>query len=100
MRKLFITPQARLDLLEIWHYIANDSIDAANRVGEKLDVAICDLLPFPAKGHRRADVKESRYLFWNVYSYIIAHRYDNETLTIIRVLHGSRDFRKIFRKRK
>jgi len=98
MRKLFITPQARLDLLETWLYIANDSIDAANRVGEALDVSICDLLPFPGKGHKRTDVKDSRYLFWNVYSYVIAYRYDDTTLTIVRVLHGSRDFRRIFRK--
>ncbi len=100
MRKLFIQPQARLDLLEIWLYIAQDSLDAANRVGEALDLAINALLPMPAKGHRRSDVKDSRYLFWTVYSYVIAYRYDEDTLTIVRVVHGARNFRKLFRKRR
>jgi plasmid stabilization system protein ParE len=37
MRKLLVQQRAQLDLLEIWHYIAEDSIDAANKVAEKLD---------------------------------------------------------------
>jgi plasmid stabilization system protein ParE len=37
MRKLRIQPQARVDLLEIWHHIAKDSLEQANRVGDELD---------------------------------------------------------------
>jgi len=32
MRKLLIEPRARLDMLEIWHYIAADNRDAAETV--------------------------------------------------------------------
>lgn len=63
MRKLLIRPQARLDLLEIWHYIARDNVTAANRVSERLDAEILGLLAMPGMGHRRADVKNSRYRF-------------------------------------
>jgi plasmid stabilization system protein ParE len=42
MRKLLIYPQARVDLLEIWHQIAQDSVDAANRVADRIDLAIHD----------------------------------------------------------
>ncbi len=99
MRKLLIQPQARVDLLEIWHYIASDSIRAANMVGEKLERAICELLEFPGKGHKRLDVRDPRYRFWSVYSYVIGYRYDETTLTIVRVVHGSRKFRGLFPRR-
>lgn len=96
MRKLVIRPQARIDLLEIWHYIARDSVTAANKVADKLGQAICGLVEMPGKGHRRADVKSPQYRFWSVYSYLIAYRYDQQALTIVRVIHGRRDFRKLF----
>lgn len=99
MRKLLIQPQARLDLLEIWHYIARDNVTAADRVGERLDAEILELLAMPGKGHVRSDVHDPRYRFWRVYSYLIAYRYDDATLTIVRVVHGRRDFRQLLRKR-
>jgi toxin ParE1/3/4 len=98
MRKLLIQPQARVDLLEIWHYIARDDLQIANRVGETLDAAIRGLLAMPGQGHTRTDVRNPKLRFWSVYSYVIAYRYDDETLTVVRVVHGRRNFRKLFRR--
>jgi toxin ParE1/3/4 len=98
MRKLLIKPRARLDLLEIWLYIANESVPAAIRVGEEIEISIRSLAEMPGKGHRRSDVKDPGVRFWSVYSYIIAYRYDQSTCTILRVVHGRRDFRKLFHK--
>ena len=98
MRKLLIQPEARADLREIWHHIADDNREAADRVGEKLDEGIRGLVAMPGKGHTRADVKVSTYRFWSVYSYVIAYRYDDDTLTVVRVVHGRRNFRNLFRK--
>jgi toxin ParE1/3/4 len=81
-----------LDLLEIWHYIARDNIAAANRVSERLEAETLELLAMPGKGHRRADVKNPQYRFWRVY------RYSDTTLTIIRIVHGRRNFRQLLRK--
>jgi toxin ParE1/3/4 len=100
MRKLLIKPQARLDLLEIWHYIARESVPTAIRIGDELDAAIRGLAEMPGKGHTRTDVKDARVRFWSVYSYMIAYRYDENTITIVRVVHGRRDLRKLFRARK
>lgn len=97
-RKLLVRPRARLDLLEIWHHIARDSREAADRVGERLDAAIRGLVEMPGKGHTRSDVKVPRYRFWSVYSYVIAYCYDDDTLTVVRVVHGARNFRRLFRK--
>lgn len=99
MRELRFKPQARLDLLDIWHFIAQDSVSTANRVGEEFDATLRDLTVMPGKGHRRADVKEAGFHFWNLYSYVIAYRYDDASVTIVRVIHGRRNFRKLFRKR-
>ena len=98
MRKLLIRPQARVDLLEIWHFIAKDDPGAANRVSERIEEAIRGLVVMPGKGHTRADVRAPQYRFWSVYSYVIAFRYDDETLTVVRVVHGARNFRTLFRK--
>lgn len=98
MRKLLIRPQARVDLLEIWHHIAQDSIEAANKVSDRLDAAIHDLVRMPGKGHTRPDVRRRDYRFWSVYSYVIAYSFDDLTLTVVRVVHGRRNFRSIFKK--
>jgi plasmid stabilization system protein ParE len=95
-RKIHFKPQARVDLLEIWHYIANDSVAAADKVNDKIELAIRGLAEMPGKGHTRRDVKDESYRFWSVYSYVIAYRYDASTLTVVRVVHGARDFRSIF----
>lgn len=51
MRRLLIQPQARVDLLEIWHYIANDSRENANRVSDRLDAAIRQIQRMPGPAH-------------------------------------------------
>ncbi len=99
MRKIFIKPRARLDLLEIWHYIAADNLAAALRVGDELDAAILDLAALPGKGHKRPEIKDSRVRVWAVYSYLIAYRFTEETMTIVRVVHGRRNIRKLIPKR-
>ena len=47
MMRLDIRPEARLDLLEIWHRIAADNLNAANRMIEKLEEAIRGLTRCP-----------------------------------------------------
>jgi toxin ParE1/3/4 len=91
-------PQAQADLLEIWLHIAKDSASAANKVGDALDHAIRELREMPGKGHTRADVRDPDYRFWSVYAYVIAYRYDDASLTVVRVVHGRRNFRKLFKR--
>jgi toxin ParE1/3/4 len=91
-------PQARLDLLEVWHYIAPHDAPAATRVLDRIEAAIRGLAELPGKGHTRNDVADARYRFWSVRPYVIAYRFDDATLTVIRVIHGGRDFRGLFRR--
>lgn len=98
MRKLLIQPQARVDLLELWHHIAKDSITAANRVADKLDEAIRQLVEMPGMGHQRADVRNPAYRFWSVCSVLDRSSCDARTLTVVRVVHGRRNLRRLFKK--
>jgi plasmid stabilization system protein ParE len=38
-RRFVVTPEARADLIEIWKYIAEDSVDAADQAIARLDDA-------------------------------------------------------------
>jgi plasmid stabilization system protein ParE len=64
-------------------------------VAEVLD-AVDKLAAMPGMGHRREDVRDARYRFWSVKSYVIAYRADAESLRVARVVHGHRDFRQVF----
>jgi len=97
MRDLKVHSRAQEDLLEIWRYIAKDNVSAANRVGDEIDATIHELCQMPGIGHTRRDVKRPQYRFKNVFSYVIVYRYDDKTLTVIRVVHGRRNFRRLFR---
>ena len=46
-------PEAALDLDEIWGYIADDSLAAADRVIADILASIDALVPFPYQGHKR-----------------------------------------------
>jgi toxin ParE1/3/4 len=91
-----ISRQANKDIERICEGIAENNPDAADRLDEQIHRAIQLLADFPGMGHTRADVKDRRYLFWTVGSYVIAYRVDQKGLVVVRVLHGARDFRRLF----
>jgi addiction module RelE/StbE family toxin len=100
MRKVLITQTAKKDLREIWHYIAQDSREAADKVIEAIHAGVTRISDMPGIGHPRKDVKNANYRFWRVYSYLIAYRMHGRTLYISRVVHGARKMSRIFKKRR
>ncbi len=96
MRKIELSPEAADDILGIWDYIARSNLPAADRIRDKFHNEILTLAQLPGMGHTRADVRDARYRFWTVKPYVIAYRHDASTLTVVRVLHGARDLRKLF----
>lgn len=93
MRAVVFSPEARQDLVDVWQFIAHDSVRAADRVKEKIQKALDRLAEMPGLGHTRLDVQDPRYRFWKVYSYLIVYRYDPANLTVIRIVHGARNLR-------
>jgi toxin ParE1/3/4 len=83
---------ARADLLEIWVFIAQDDIAAADRQIDRIEAAITHLEQFPEIGHSREDAAPGlRVLFQD--SYVVLYRYrEREQMVIIeRVVHGRRN---------
>lgn len=94
------SPEARLDLLEIWEFIARDNLDAADRVEREIQQAASMLSDNPEIGHRRSDLTTKPVRFWPVYSYLIVYDPATNPLEIVRILSGYRDIATLLNKRK
>ncbi len=97
MRKLVTRPRARRELGQIWHYIAVDSTPAADGMIARLQAAMARLCESPNLGHVRRDVQHPDYHFYTEHPYVVAYRYTRTTVTILAVVHGARDFPRLFR---
>jgi toxin ParE1/3/4 len=95
--KYQISRRADKDIEQICTYIAKDNVTAADELDEKLHETMGLLAQFPRTGHKRPDVHDERYQFWSVGNYVICYRMEGETLLVVRVVHGARDFRGIFK---
>lgn len=93
MKDFILSPQARLDLLELWQFIAEDDIDAADRVRDQLHEALLKIAAMPGIGHLREDVADEPLRFWPVYKYLIIYRAETQPIEIVRVLSSRRDLR-------
>jgi len=99
MNAFRLSPEASQDIIEIYEYIAQDSVEAAERVRLELLEAMCGLAEMPGKGHRREDLTKRPVLFWTVRSYQVIYRTGGQPLDIVAVLHGKRNIRRILKKR-
>ena len=97
--RFVLTPQARADLVDIWNYIAEDSLESADRVLEGLYAAFTRLAEMPGMGYHREDLADARHRFWTVYSYVIAYRDQTRPLEIIAIVHGARQLEAFFQGR-
>jgi toxin ParE1/3/4 len=88
--------RARQDLFDLWEHIATDSVAAADAMVDRIEDEVYKLRDMPGMGHQRKDVRNPRLLFWTVWPYVIAYRVTRRTLYVVRVVHGSRNFRRLF----
>jgi toxin ParE1/3/4 len=95
MKGFVLTPRAKQDVNDIWDYIADDNIEAADRVLDALEGAMAKLAKNPGIGHWREELADKRHRFFLVYSYLIVYRYEDKVLQVIRVLHAARDVQSI-----
>src|SRR5712691_6884994 len=94
-----LSSEAELDLDEIWEYIAQDSIDAADQWIGKLFNAFEFLGENPDVGHKREDLTRYPVLFWPVGAYLIIYRAGSAQIEIVTVTQGARDIPSFLRKR-
>jgi plasmid stabilization system protein ParE len=91
VKKYVLSIGAQLDLDEIWEYIAQNNIDAADRwIGKGFD-AFEAIAHNPGMGHHREDLTAYPVLFWPVSAYLIIYRVLNERIEILAATQGARD---------
>jgi len=85
--KLFWTPEARQDRLDIYDYIERDKPMAALAMDEAIEAAGAGLIERPLSGRpgRMAGTRE-----WIVHpNYILVYRSNVDAVQILRVLHAA-----------
>jgi toxin ParE1/3/4 len=83
-------PQAEADILEIWDYIAEDSLIEADRWVDRLDEKLALWATQPMMGRSRDELAPGvRSLPFG--RYIVFFEPVPAGIDVIRVLHGSRD---------
>lgn len=95
MSQLRISPRASSDLIEIWSYIADDSVANADAFIDKMYETIELLASQPGSGRRREELAPGIQSF-PIGRYIIFYRVVAGAIEIVRVLHGARDIENIF----
>jgi toxin ParE1/3/4 len=101
--KVFIDPQAKLDLKEIFIYAAvNDSIQSANQYWDPLEETFSKLEKFPERGHippelRPAGIK--KYLEIHYKPYRIIYEIEKNIIYVHSVIDGRRNIQEILSNR-
>lgn len=90
------TPVAVDDMDEIFSYISQDNIAAAEMMLEKINERIIKLAEFPNMGSVLSDeeytIIQSGYRFIVVHPYLVFYRIIDNTVIIHRILHSRRDY--------
>ena len=97
MPRVVRTPQADDDLWEILVYIARDNEDAAFRLIDAIDERFEMLARFPMGGQARPELLPNLRSF-PVGRYLIFYRPIEDGIEVLRVLHGARNLRRLFRR--
>ncbi len=100
-REIFKRPQAERDIEECFVYIAEDNLDVGVRFLVAVEDSLEQLAKFPSIGKRRnfSDARFQNVRMWRVKgfeSYLIFYSVTENTIEVIRLLHGSRDIEDLF----
>ncbi len=93
--RFIVSPEALEDLDEIWLFIAEDSVETAEKVEKEFRKAFELLAHQPELGHTRGDLTDQAVKFWPLYSYLVVYDPGKRPIEIVRVLHGALDLPEI-----
>ena len=88
-------PLAEADILEIWDYIADDSLVAADRWVDRLDEQFRLLAAQPMMGRAREELAPGVRSF-PFGRYVVFYMPLNDGIDVVRVLQGARDIDAVF----
>ena len=95
MKRVRVTRDAERDLDEIWLHIARDNVDAANHLVDELASRFVLIRSAPGMGRSRDELKPG-IRSHSVGSYVIYYRVTRAYVSILHVIHGARDPKRVF----
>ena len=101
MSRYFVSRHARKDVDDIWLHVATESgsTEAADRVVDRISHVFPRLAAFPGMGPSRDEFSPGLRSF-PVDAYLIFYKKVRSGVRIVRVVHGARNLRRVFRRRK
>ena len=87
---MIVSPLAEEDLEEIWGFVAERDVEAADRLVDEITGRFDHLLAYPEAGRARHDLLVNLRSL-PVKRYDIFYQPTDDGVEIFRVLHGSRD---------
>jgi toxin ParE1/3/4 len=101
--KVVIDPQAKLDLKEIFIFVAtNDSLQSANKLLDALEATCYKLEKYPERGHIPPELRQTgikNYLEIHFKPYRIIYEIEENLVYIHFVLDGRRNIQEILNNR-
>jgi toxin ParE1/3/4 len=100
MGRVLKTPEAELDLIDIWLHISEDSVRAADAVWARFEEKFALLSDHPLIGPAREELGAGLRSF-PVDNYLVFYRplVEGDGVALLRVIHGARDLRRLFFRR-
>lgn len=95
MARVARRPLAAADILDIWDFIAEDSIDQADRWVDRLDEKLALLATQPLMGRARDELATNVRSF-PFGRYVIFYAPMEHGIDVVRVLHSARDVYSVF----
>jgi len=101
--KVIIDPLAKMDLKEIFSYVAsNDGKQIANKLIDSLETAFYKLEKYPKRGHipqELIDTGVKSYLEIHYIPYRIIYEIENNLVYVHSILDGRRNIQEILQRR-
>jgi plasmid stabilization system protein ParE len=103
--RIVLKPAVADDLRQIIDYLDQHNVDASDRWLQAVFAALEDLAQMPGKGspkrYRTKQLEGVRsWLVPGFRNYVIFYQASDEALTVLGVVHGARDVRKLLRGRR
>jgi toxin ParE1/3/4 len=87
--------RARQDYLDIAAYIARDNPVAAARTVDRIESECMEITRQPERGDHHEDIPD-HFLVRSVGRYLIVYCVEDDGVSILRIVHGARDLKRLF----
>lgn len=96
MRPVFFSPIAAADVQELYDFVSSEDATAADRLLGEIETSCASLGRHPRLGVARDDIMPGIRLIVVHHTYVVFYRIRNDEIEVVRVVHGKRDFSKLF----